>query len=313
MGAVTSEELHLACASNAKYLPHVAALIESLAASNPLQGVSLYLLHDDTVVPELRTRLQAAAERHGLRLVFLQPTPAQVSTLPPARAYPSLIWYRVLLPELLGEIGRVLYLDADTLVLQDLRALWRSELGDTLLGAVAQHRAMDGAQRLTHLGVAADAAYFNSGVLLMNLERMRREQFSQRVISIGSSQAEDIHYPDQDAYNLACGGRWLKLHPKWNCFASVFLSGNAADHAYDSLSFQEAVVSPAILHFEGSLFAKPWNYRCVHPHRHLYRAYRQRTPWPLTKLDGSDLKSRMMGLLSVRQQFFLGRLKRLLN
>lgn len=302
--------MHLACASNAAYLPHIAALMESLAASNDPAELQLHLLHDDSVSDALKLRLRRSAERLGLSLNLLRPTATQLAALPPAGRYPELIWYRILLPELLPSQERVLYLDADTLVLQDLQALWRTDLGEALLAAVAQHRDMDGAGRLTGLGIAPEAPYFNSGVLLMDLARMRREGFSQRLIDIGRNHAAMFNYPDQDAYNVACGVRWRELHPKWNSFASVFLSTRHGGSAGEQdLRYEEALISPAILHFEGSIFAKPWNYRCVHPYRHLYRAYRARSDWPIAELEGSDLKSRMLGLLPVEQQLLIGRLK----
>lgn len=303
--------LHIACASNAGYLPHVAALMESLAASNRPADLRLHLLHDDSVTPALGQELLRAAERLGLSLRLLSPPPGLIRELPPAgQRYPALIWYRILLPELLASQERVLYLDADTLVLQDLHPLWRTELGESFLAAVPQQRDMHGGEHLAGHGLATDPRYFNSGVLLMDLRRMREEGFLQRITVIGGRLGGEVPFPDQDAYNLACAGRWRALHPRWNAFASLFLSGGVADFAADDLIYAEAVASPAILHFEGSIFAKPWHYRCVHPHRALYRAYRERSPWPLVTLDGSNLKSRLLGLLPVQQQLFLGRLRR---
>src|SRR5215212_1225074 len=96
-------------------------------------------------------------------------------------------------------------------------------------------------------------------------------------------------------------------------FGSLYLSGGTDAYADESVAFAEAVASPAILHFEGSIFAKPWNYRCIHPHRNLYREYRRRTPWPLTALEGSGLKERILNVLPARQQLMLGLLKRRLT
>lgn len=305
--------IHLACASNAGYLPHVAALMESLAASNTPAGLRLYLLHDHSVTADLQQRLRDTATRLGLGLELIMPPPALLSELPPSNAfYPSLIWYRILLPQLLGSLDRVLYLDADTIVLQDLQPLWRTDLGDALLGAVPQHRQMLGGEHLQQHGISPSDGYFNSGVLLMDLCRMRGSGFVSRIIEAGRQLRGAVSYPDQDAYNIACANRWHRLHPRWNAFASLFLTGGVSDYIDDAPAYAEAVASPAILHFEGSIFAKPWNYRCVHPHRELYRAYRKRSAWPL-QLEGTDLKSRLLGLLPVNQQLALGQLRRVLH
>jgi len=300
--------LHVACASNAGYLPHVATLMESLAASNAPESLRLYLLHDASVGPALQERLLAAARRLGLELRLICPDEEHIRRLPPTNAYyPSLIWYRILLPELLPELDRILYLDADTLVLQDLSPLWRTELGENLLGAVAQHRLMEGGECLDRPDLSTDAGYFNSGVLLMNLQAMRDKLFSAQMLKVGRELAGAVNFPDQDAYNIACAGQWQRLHPRWNAFASLFLSGGVEDYIAGDLVYAEAIAAPGILHFEGSAFAKPWYYRCVHPHRALYRAYRSRTDWPLQQLDGDSLKSRVLFRLPLGLQLGISR------
>jgi lipopolysaccharide biosynthesis glycosyltransferase len=301
--------LHIACASNAGYLPHVAAMLQSLAASNPLRDLTVHYLHDESLDAGMQEQLRGMAAQLGLRLELLHPASTLMGELPRFQRWSPLIWYRVFLPQLLPQLEQVLYLDADTLVLQDLRPLWHTPLEGSLLAAVAQHQAMDGGSDLQHLGVTKHS-YFNSGVLLMDLQKMRAEHVSERVIEIGAAHAGRIAFPDQDAYNLACAGRWLPLHPKWNCFASVLLAGERWRQDTEDLRFEEASASPAILHFEGSVFAKPWHARCLHPHRQLYRAYRGRTPWPLLKLEGAGLAADILRRLPVEQQLLVSRLKR---
>lgn len=309
--------IQIACASDARYLPHVATLMESLAASNPSQSLTLHLLHDDTVTPELLQQLGGAAQRLGLTFAAIRPTDDLLDRLPPSSGfYPSLIWYRILLPELLGTHNLVLYLDADTLVLQDLRAIWSTDLADALMAAVAQpENDKHSVSALARMGLPKGSGYFNSGVLLMDLRRMREERFCRWVTDVARAQAEQwadsrhFRLPDQDALNFVCSGRWVELHPKWNCLAMRFLSRRMEDSMDSALTVSEAVASPAILHFEGSGFAKPWNYRCVHPLRHLYLMYRKSTPWPLETLEGAHLAARILRPLPPRVQLKVSRLK----
>lgn len=310
--------IHIACASDANYLPHFATLMVSLAASNLSNDINLHLLHDDTVTPDHLDQLRATARQMGITFAAMRPPNDLLDQLPPSGDfYPSLIWYRILLPDLLHTQNLVLYLDVDTLVMQDLRAIWSTDLDGALVAAVAQpENDQHSLAALIRMGLPLSSGYFNSGVLLMDLAKMREEGFSQRISQIAQSHvelwSESTHFrmPDQDALNSACAGQWLELHPKWNCLAMRFLSPKADDSMDLSLSVREAVASPAILHFEGSGFAKPWNYRCVHPHRHLYRAYRERTPWPLVVLEGADFAARVLRPFPPRFQLLVARLKR---
>lgn len=315
---MSASQIHIACGTNDRYLPHVATLMQSLAASNAMHDITVHVLHDDTVTPDHQRTLQEAAIRVGFELELLRPTAAMREGLPPSGSYyPPLIWYRIFLPELLPTLDRVLYLDADTLVLQDLHTVWSVELGSALLAAVAQPTEVrHSGAALARLGLPGDAAYFNSGVLLMNLRRMREDDFSRRMMEIGHQQTEQwkhsAHFqlPDQDAFNLACVGSWTRLHPKWNCLASLFLSKELDDPQGDrALEFDEARASPAIVHFEGTGYAKPWNYRCVHPLRQLYLDYRKKTPWPLEHLEDADLAARILRPLPPRVQLQIARLK----
>jgi lipopolysaccharide biosynthesis glycosyltransferase len=297
---VSASQVRIATGANDRHIPHVATLIESLAAACAPGTVAVHVLHDETVTPDMQERLRHAAHQHEIDVEFLSPSDAALRDLPlgpEVSGFPSLIWLRIWLPELLPTAERVLYLDADTLVLHDPRVLWDLDLGDHLLGAVRNRDQPAG----------RPAPYFNSGVLMMNLARMREEQTSQRLIDVGRSLPVDVAYPDQDALNIVCAGRWLALHPKWNAFAALFCFPDRA--APPDLAISEATVSPAILHFEGSDFAKPWNHRCVHPHRELYREYRGRTPWPLARLEGSDLPRQILARLPARHQVAISRLR----
>lgn len=314
---MSADHVHVACVSNAGFVPHFATMLNSLAASNPPEKVTVHLLHDDSVTPDMQDRLRELAHRQGLSLGFLQPTDTLLAQLPPRSShYPSIVWYRILLPELLSHVDRVLYIDADTLVMQDLRSVWSMDLGDALLAAVAQPKAWS--QTPAHrarIQLSPDAHYLNSGVILMNLRQMRKEGATAKILAVGHSHAAQLSdatefsFMDQDALNSACADRWLRLHPKWNSLASIYLAGNVEEFLDGEHQFAEAAASPGIVHFEGSVFAKPWNYRCLHPLQHLYLAYRRDTPWPLEQLEDAGLTSKLLRPLPPRLQLWLAEMK----
>jgi lipopolysaccharide biosynthesis glycosyltransferase len=304
--------VHVASASDVRYLPHAATLIESIVGSTPAAEVTFYLLHDGSIDAASCERLRETARGQELTLNLIEPPASLELSLPePVREtrYPRVIWYRIWLTELFPELDRILYLDPDTLVVQDLRSLWSTDLDGRMLGAVrASPPPRDAYQRSTYERIVADG-YFNSGVLLLDLRRMREQQFSRRLIETCHTLGAEPLYPDQDVLNLAAGGFWLPLHPKWNVFTSRYLSNASTADTAASLAVSEAVASPAVVHFDGPEVFKPWHIRCVHPHRELYRAYRARTPWPLTSPESAGGKDRILRLLPVGAQLALSRIK----
>ncbi len=85
------------------------------------------------------------------------------------------MWHRLFLPELLPAVAACLYLDADTLACDSLEPLWLTDLSGYWLGAVTNVFQPNHRGRPKELGLPSRDVYFNSGVLLMHLEEMRRD------------------------------------------------------------------------------------------------------------------------------------------
>jgi lipopolysaccharide biosynthesis glycosyltransferase len=201
------------------------------------------------------------------------------------------MWYRILLPELLGAVPAVLYLDVDTLVCDSLEPLWASDLTDHYLAAVSNVFQANHIHRPAALGLPPAQAYFNSGVLLMNLELMRRDGCTDRLRECARSRGKELEWPDQDALNLVLGARRLPLHPRWNRMNSI--GWQAAVDVFGRRAVDEALERPGIRHFEGPGQNKPWHYLCDGADRELYLQHRRATPWPDFTPEGRTLGNRI--------------------
>ena len=100
------------------------------------------------------------------------------------------------------------------------------------------------------LGLAEPQVYFNSGVLLMNLDAMRRDGSRGRCASAPAPTRSASAWPDQDALNLVLGPRRLPLHPRWNAMNSVLRSRGRPRSSARRRSRRRAA-RPGIRHFEG--------------------------------------------------------------
>jgi len=164
-------------------------------------------------------------------------------------------WYRTFLDEFLPELERVIYLDADVVVVAELGALWRTELGGNLVGAVS--------------GAASES--FDPGVLLLDLAALRAAGALERVRTHAATRREGAA-PVQGALNAIVADRWLALDPRWN---DVTLTRER----------------PAILHFAGPR-AKPWLRGADGPGRDLYWRHRNAPRGPPSRRRGSCPQSR---------------------
>jgi lipopolysaccharide biosynthesis glycosyltransferase len=271
--------LELACAADRAYVPHTAAMIHSVAVQRGSLGLRVHFLHGPGLAERARSKLGGMVEGLDCQIRFHEIPDERVADLPVYHEITPVMWYRIWLPELAPDAERVLYLDGDALAADSLEPLWATQLGDHLVAAVTNvfhtHPAARG--RPAALGLPGIDAYFNSGVLLLNLEAMRREGTTAALVDFARSR--ELLYPDQDALNAVLGPRRLKLHPRWN-FMNSMLAYDWADEVHDRTELEEARRRPGIRHYEGGGLNKPWRYDCPFEGRELYFEHRRATPWP---------------------------------
>lgn len=163
--------------------------------------------------------------------------------------------FRLLLPEILPEYDKVLYIDCDVIVRNNLSALYRDmDLGDCLLAAVYEAPIEHQSERWAALGCDPHK-YFNSGFLMINLSQMRLEGTSRKLID--ALKTDYLEFPDQDALNMVCKGRVLPLNPVYNSIRTFFLPQYRKEFLAEyNLESWDRVQSEGTIHYTGG---KPWN------------------------------------------------------
>jgi len=305
----TTEPMHIALSADDAYVAHAATLIRSLLASNPGETMVLHLLHDDGLSPENRRRLSewATQRRADLRLHAVQP---ETCTGFSDRKFHRSVWFRILLPDLLPSERKVLYLDADTLVLERLRPLWDTDLRGALFGAVVG--VVYPFMRdwvLNRPGLPPASRYLNSGVLLLDLDHMRAEDCVEQLRE-HSRQHPDDAFPEQDALSVLYHDRYLLLHPRWNA-QTPFFDVPASELPCPPEQVAEARADPAVIHFIGP--HKPSHYLCRNPYQGAYLAARQDTPWPLAMPKAGHPADYILRRLPVEWEVRYARLKNFLR
>lgn len=282
---MTQRVLHVACAADEAYAPHAAAMLYSVLAHRGEASVHVHVLHGPGLSPEAAARVRAFVERDGGELSLHRVEDSEVRGLPVRASFTSAIWYRILLPERLPDTDRVLYLDADTIVVAALGPLLELDLADRYVAAVTNVFMPHQTYRPTALGLDPEHPYFNSGVLVMNLDLLRREGCTEALAAFARARGDELEWPDQDALNVVLGARRLPLHPRWNAMNSV-LRFRRAREVLGARAVAEARRTPAIRHFEGPGANKPWHAGAPAADRALYAAQRRGTPWPDVVLEG---------------------------
>lgn len=279
--------LHLACAADEKYLPHCGAMLHSVFATTTGVDIVVHFTHFADFPPEKLAALSAFVSEEGAQLNPLRIDDEAIAGLPSTKALPAVVWQRVLLPRLLPNLDKLLYLDSDLIALGSVKPLWDLDISDYYVAAVSNPMHEEMAGWPEKIGLPNSAAYFNSGVMLMNLALLRDHGCVEKMVRHGFEHPDLVHWGDQCAMNVVLHTRRYELHPKWNMMNN-FLTYRQGRELFPESTLAEAFADPQIIHFEGHLQGKPWHYRSEHPHRAAYLMHRRQTPWPLLSLEGQN-------------------------
>jgi lipopolysaccharide biosynthesis glycosyltransferase len=268
-----SGAIHLLFCCDPGYFPYLATTLASLLESNRANPLVVHLaLSRRDLAAEARLSAWFAAAGTATLEIHefdwgdtLWHTSFHISQ----DAYIRLFAGRLLGPSL----DKVLYLDADLLVLDDLRPLWETDISGHALAAVPDPY---GADRRQALGLPEAATYVNSGVLLMNLVRWRRERLETRLSAYVGRMGEMLLFHDQDAINGVLHDEILVLDYRWNLQARMLRRPRKMTLP-DRAAIARAARSPAVIHYTSA--RKPWLFVMATPAKALYRRYLRRTPW----------------------------------
>ena len=182
------------------------------------------------------------------------------------------VYYRLFIPTVFHEYDKVLYLDSDLIVCDDLTELYNTDIKDFYACAVHEpkyffrsvlvlnNKRIKIEDYLVNKLNITDKSYFNSGVMLLNLDEMRKNNIQEKSLAF-LSEKYPFAFCDQCVLNSILHGKVKFLDKKYNIFYSIFPTNN----------------KPSVLHYTGA--QKPWNYYKKNEGFELYWKYFKLTPF----------------------------------
>lgn len=247
------------------YLPFLAVAVRSLIDNaSPDYHYTIHILNSGLSERRVAPILNMKRENVEIRTVDVSHMLAPIMERLNLRDYYTVsIYFRLFIATLFPQYHKAIYLDADIVVNGDISRLYNIPLGNRLLGAVsddiiAGHRDF---RRYAEQAVGvASHRYFNSGVLLMNLDQLRHYEIERRFVYLLQTYHFDTVAPDQDYLNVLCRDRVLYLDKGWNKMS--------IDYNYQGV--------PKLIHY--NMFYKPWLYTDI-PYGSFFWKYAIKTPF----------------------------------
>ncbi len=255
--------IHLTTLTDSNFLiPTIVMMTSARETMAPDSHYHFHLFHSDLESWQIDAFRQLETDHFTVTIRQLHESDNQFTHLPNCGRHGQAALMRLNLPNLLRDIDKVIYLDGDIIVTKDLAALYDTPLGDHPLAAVEEP---EGPNPVKYHENIPSNSYFNTGVMVMGLARMRDENLIQQFLDNAPTVIQFWQCADQDIINYTCANRILPLHPKYNYLPDLFRwysaltidDFNATHHTnYTSIAALQA--DSVIIHLAGGAGRRPW-------------------------------------------------------
>lgn len=195
---------------DANYIPYLNVMLASLVHSNPDCYFDVYLLHSSLNEQDTRSTVRILGE--GGKLILVNANEVRLDGAPITSRYPKEIYYRIFAAKYLpGHIDRVLYLDPDLIVNGSIRQLYDLPMDEYYFAAASHTGPFLRKMNELRLDMEDESPYINSGVMLMNLELLRKEQNYEDVFRFIEKRKNFLILPDQDIISSLYGSKIYAL------------------------------------------------------------------------------------------------------
>ena len=258
-------------AADANYFTQAAVLVHSLCATQLVE--TDLIVYGNGWTSDQISKLKKMTFNH-VSVEVLPVNADEFSDIKLSHGFPLATAYNLIAPKyLLKEYDHAIYMDADVVILDDLSEVWNQKLTTPLSAVLDAHIGFVGFPSMwrpwKELGVNPKSPYLNTGLMNIDLKLWREEKITEKCLDLLASY--ELPCVDQDALNLVLDGNFDHLHPRYNMMPYHLMSKlRTVDLLEDPREIEEAIRTPAMIHFHRSFLGKPWVRGCTHPARKLW-------------------------------------------
>lgn len=224
------ERITIVTVCDKHYLILLAALIKSIEINNKNGSyIDIYIVGDGLDLQD-ENKLVKSSNSGLVTLLFLKMKdviPKGIKLPLDSTSYPLNIYVRLFIPHFIPpSIEKVLYMDVDMIVEENISKLWKINLHGLAIAAVLDSithfigSPYGGIKNYAALGLDPKSKYFNSGLFLINAKKWRESDITTKIIDCIKKNKKYVKYPDQYGLNVIFENQWLEIDPRWNCYVT---------------------------------------------------------------------------------------------
>jgi lipopolysaccharide biosynthesis glycosyltransferase len=279
--------IHIACASDNNYAQHLGVMIYSLLTNTTNTSDYTFYIADGGISEINNEKLKKISEKFNCKLVFIKPNLDYFKKLKIYESYGIATYFRFFLIDNIS-VPKVLFLDCDMIVEDDVRKLYNINIEDNIIGAVPDILCPD-----KHIDLITKKQYFNAGLMLINVEKWQSAKISENSIKFHHNYEHLVEYADQDSLNFVLKDDWFRLPLEWNVLSKTKLAKYNLTNTNSQLKDKSFIIhlanKPSIIHYANRLF-KPWFWLDPSPYKSNYLYYLNLSPFNDYKFPDKSLK-----------------------
>lgn len=287
--------INIAFSSDNNYAPFLCVAIYSfLKNSNSKNNHHIYIL-DGGISKEYKYKILNSLNKFkNKKIKFITIDQKIFKNIKQILQLNQTSYYRLLLPNVLPKVKKILYCDCDILILKDITNLYKENLNNNLIGCCKIFHP-NYAQILQKIYPKIKLYnVFNAGVILMNLDELRKGNYSNKFIEFVNKNSEKLIAGDQDVLNVLLADNIKILHPKWNSISYLFTVKDNKKCGLNKKTFKMCNDNPSIIHFDG---IKPWSSGSSHPYKKTFNKY-------LNETEFKDYKNKFDPKIFIKNKIF---------
>lgn len=197
---------------NANYLNVLVVMLKSLAVSNLHRRFDVYVMNDKLTNENIEFLKKNTLK--NINIIDLKVSDKTLDKAPITKRYPKEMYYRILASQYLPKkVERILYLDPDLVVINKIDKLYNMKLDNYYFAAASHIWGILQTFNRMRLRMRNNDLYINSGVMLMNIKLLRKEQDTNDVYDFISKNKNKLMLPDQDVISGLYANKILPLDP----------------------------------------------------------------------------------------------------
>ena len=256
------EMIHIAFCVNDAYVPYICVTVKSIAVNNTMRKIGIHVLTDSISASnsDLLNEVVSKAPNLSLQVHIVDD-----SLLRGLRTGNLTLhtWYRLLLSDVLPEsISRVLYLDADTIVTDNLDELFDMDMGGIAVAGSLDPQSFSDSP-FERCGYERAKQYICAGVLLLNLDVWRKSDLTIKIIEYAREKKETLIFQDQDAINYLCKDSKIILPCRYGTILWLYKMDELYADPFFYKQLYDGFYHPAIIHYIG---CHPWQKEIINRH-----------------------------------------------